>query len=410
MVQISSFCRSCLAGLAGLLVLLLIAGGGPRVATAQTPTTTIQNGNNDTRLQLNYDGGLLIPGTFGPTTPADSIPATGAGTRLMWYPAKAALRAGRVGASKDGTQWDATKVGRYSAALGVDTKASGNAATAMGSGTTASGNGATAMGSQTTATDDRATAMGFQTTASGDDATAMGNSTTASAPAATAMGTNTEASFAQTTAMGLGTTARTRSSLSLGTCNSANTSRDNTLLAVGNGSYDFGSDNCSSTGDALELQTDGDLVISGTLFENSDRRLKTDIEPLDEGVLHALQDIRPVRYRFKNQNAHPSSEHLGLLAQDVQKEFPELVSEGSDGMLSLSYTNLSAVLLKGLQEQQSTIDQQEGRIAELEDRLTALEAEGAAPSVAASLMGSWGLALLLGLGGLAGGLLWRRSA
>ena len=76
MVQISSFCRSCLAGLAGLLVLLLIAGGGPRVATAQTPTTTIQNGNSDTRLQLNYDGGLYVPGTFGPTTPSSWNPAS----------------------------------------------------------------------------------------------------------------------------------------------------------------------------------------------------------------------------------------------------------------------------------------------------------------------------------------------
>src|SRR6056297_788060 len=90
-------------------------------AYGQTPTTTIQNGGADTRLQLNYDGGLLVPGTFGPTTPADSIPAAGAGTRLMWYPAKAAFRAGRVGLFKDGTQWNATKVGDYSVAFGVDT-------------------------------------------------------------------------------------------------------------------------------------------------------------------------------------------------------------------------------------------------------------------------------------------------
>jgi len=85
-------------------------------------------------------------------------------------------------------------------------------------------------------------------------------------------------------------------------------------------------------------------------------------------------------------------------------------------MLSLAYPKFSAVLLKGLQEQQSTIDQQEKRIATLEtenkeikERLAALEAEQSS-SVAAGLMGSWGLALLLGLGGLVGGVLWRRRS
>jgi cell shape-determining protein MreC len=123
-----------------------------------------------------------------------------------------------------------------------------------------------------------------------------------------------------------------------------------------------------------------------------------------------------VRFNFKDERTHPPGEQIGLIAQEVQSEFPALVSEGDDGMLSLSYTKFSAVLLKGLQEQQSTIDQQEERIATLEaendkikERLAALEAEQSSP-VAAGLMGSWGLALLLGLGGLVGGVLWRRRS
>ncbi|WP_263792507.1 hypothetical protein [Salinibacter sp.] len=269
MVQISSFCRSCLTGLAGLLALLLIVGGGPRVATAQTPTTTIQNGNNDTRLQLNFDGGLYVPGNLNFTTPADSIPAEGAGTRLMWYPAKAAFRAGRVGRNKDGTQWDAAKVGTYSTAFGVDTKASSFAATAMGTQTTASGPDATAMGSGTTASGDRATAMGLNTEASGRDATAMGFDTEASDRAATAMGFDTEASDraatamgngttasgSDATAMGISTTAATGFSLSIGGFNSANTSADGTLFVAGNGS------GSNFRSDALVLKQDGDLAL-----------------------------------------------------------------------------------------------------------------------------------------------------
>jgi len=283
---------------------LFLAFGLVPTASGQTPNATVENEGGDVRLQTFYNGGLLAPGTFiDDNTENDSIPAEGAGTRMMWYPEKAAFRAGRVGDNKDGTQWDASRVGIYSVAFGVDTKASatgatamgeettaslpqatamglettasGFAATAMGDGTTASGNRATAMGIQTTASGIGATAMGFEATASGIAATAMGENTTASGRAATAMGENTTASgFAATamgdrttasgsdaTAMGSGTTAATSHSLSIGECNSANSgsSGDGTLLAVGNGAYDFGSGSCSPASDALVLKQDGDF-------------------------------------------------------------------------------------------------------------------------------------------------------
>jgi len=470
-------------------------------APAQTPNATIENGNDEVRLQTFYNGGLLAPGTIVVDgTENDSIPAEGAGTRLMWYPEKAAFRAGRVGRNFDGTQWDASNVGVYSVAFGVDTEASGFAATAMGYETTASrsystamgfrtiasGGQSTAMGSQTTASGNGSTAMGFETTASGSGstamgngptasgigATAMGNGTTASAVGATAMGQNATASAPIATAMGAGTTASnsfatamgfdteasayismamgerttasgraatalgvateaaTERSLSLGQCNSSNQpSGDGTLVVVGNGSYDRPNNQCGSRSDALELDDQGNLTISGSLTEGSDRRLKTGIEPLGDGAIEALQKIDPVRYRFKDQRAHPSGQQIGLVAQDVRKEFPTLVSEGSGGMLSLAYPKLTAVLLKGLQEQQATIEKQQSRLEKqqstieaqqeqlealeaenenIKERLVALEEERSTARPA-GLVGPWGLAFLLGLGGLGAGLLWRRQ-
>jgi uncharacterized coiled-coil protein SlyX len=87
---------------------------------------------------LSSGGGLVAPGTFG----AGAIPAEGAGVRMMWYPNKAAFRAGRV----TGTQWDAANIGNYSLATGYNTTASGLSSTAMGWNTTASGYASTAMG------------------------------------------------------------------------------------------------------------------------------------------------------------------------------------------------------------------------------------------------------------------------
>lgn len=401
MLRSFSPCRFSLAALTGIMGLLLVAGGGPRIASAQTPTTTIQNGNGDTRLELNYDGGLYVPGTFDPVAPADSIPAEGAGTRLMWYPAKAAFRAGRVGLNSEGTQWDASNVGQHSTAFGVNTKASSFAATAVGWNTTAS--------------EFNATAMGWNTTASGDQATAMGRNTTASGSQATAMGRGTIASGFNATAMGQNTTAASDNSLSIGRYNSANTSSDLTLLVAGNGGS-------GSPSNALVLKQDGDLEISGTLTESSDRRLKTDIKPLETGTLQKLEQIRPVRYEFTDQTTHPNGPQMGLIAQDVRKEFPSLVSTGTNGMLSLTYSKFTAVLLKGLQEQQDQINTQKSQIADLraendamkaqqkdlKERLAALEAQSGGSILAGSVSISGFLLALMALGGLLGtGLLWR---
>jgi hypothetical protein len=254
----------------------------------------------------------------------------------------------------------------------------------------------------------------------------MGDGAIASVFSSTAMGFGTKANATTSTVMGRGTVTETPNSLSIGECNDANnvSATGSTLLAVGNGSYDQNTDSCISTSDALVLDDTGTLTVSSqNTF--SDRRLKTKIDPLNDGVLRKLGEIRPVRYQFKNQETHPSGDQVGLIAQDVRKEFPEIVSEGAGGMLSLAYSKFTAVLLKGLQEQQAQIEgqtaqlkTQEEQITELQkenkqikERLAALEARSFG-SVAAGWTGPWGLitALSFLVGGLSGALLWREQA
>jgi len=310
MIRSMSVCRFPLTSLSLLLGGLLLMGLFPTSALAQTPTTTIQNSADDTRLQLNYDGGFYIPGTFGPTTPADSIPATGAGTRLMWYPAQAAFRAGRVGANtgKDDV-WDADSVGRYSSAFGLDTKANGAAAVAMGDQATASGTVAIAMGFNTNASGLNAVATGAQTSASGNVATAMGGLTTASGTNATAMGFETNASGDQATATGLGTTAATNRSLASGKCNSSNTSPDGTLFVVGNGFFDFSSRSCNSQADALVLKQDGDLAVGPS--DPQDLRLHVAKDKPNAGV---SDNPGANMVLFENTNDGTRPDVLGLQA------------------------------------------------------------------------------------------------
>lgn len=82
--------------------------------------------------------GFAVTGTLG----SGAIPTSGAGARLMWYPAKSAFRVGSVAAA----EWDDASVGLFSTAIGRQTTASGNASAALGMLTTASGELSTAMG------------------------------------------------------------------------------------------------------------------------------------------------------------------------------------------------------------------------------------------------------------------------
>ncbi len=158
-----------------------------------------------------FTGPLNLPGTPG------NPPVSGAGTRMMWYPNKAAFRVGFVAS----TAWDQSNVGKYSFATGRDTKASEDYSTAFGYRTIASGFYSTAMGAETTASGFFSTAIGDNTIASGESSTAMGDYTTASGPGSTAIGTNTNASGNYSTAMGVVTAASGHGSTAMGSVTKA---------------------------------------------------------------------------------------------------------------------------------------------------------------------------------------------
>ncbi|MEJ2218266.1 MAG: tail fiber domain-containing protein [Gemmatimonadota bacterium] len=289
-------------------------------------------------VRVNGEGSFLATGTYqsGTTVPP---PASGAGTRVMWYPEKAAFRAGNV----DGSQWDAASVGDYSVAMGYNTIANLGYAVSLGYRTTAAAVSSTALGSLTHTTGIASAALNFQTTASGINATALGN----------------------------GTTAQAFSSLAIGQYNVIAGTRDywyptEPLFVAGNGT------GSSTPSNALTLYKNGNMTIAGSLTQSSDARLKEDMEPL-EGTLAKVMQLTPIRYRFRPGTGRPAGEEIGLTAQQVQPLFPELVKQDADGYLSLSYANLSAVLVKAVQEQQAEIQPLEAKIRTLQARNDELE-------------------------------------
>jgi len=124
------------------------------------------------------------------------------------------------------------------------------------------------------------------------------------------------------------------------------------------------------TGNVLRLLGDGDATLAGTLTHKSDIRLKKDIVQLSP-VLEKLENVYGYNYNWKDKPA--KGQQIGLLAQEVQSAFPELVKEDEDGVLSVSYSNFTAVLLQAIKEQQEHIKNLETQINSITTRINQVE-------------------------------------
>ena len=259
---------------------------------------------------------------------------------------------------------NATASGLYSTAMGYYTTASGYASTAMGRYTEASGNYSTAMGYDTEASGYASTAMGYSTTASGSRSTAMGYNTTASGDASTAMGYNTTASDFGSTVIGQYNSSGSTVTNSATVFNAANTA-----FVIGNGT------NSSNTSDAFKVMFNGDatlsndLTVEGDIVISSDARLKANIVSLGSTLARLLL-IDGKSYTMKKDG----KQKIGVLAQDIQKVFPELVSTDDRDMLAVNYQGLVPVLINGLKEQDAKMKEQDAKMKEQQKRLERLEA------------------------------------
>jgi hypothetical protein len=214
-------------------------------------------------------------------------------------------------------------------------------------------------------------AMGHITQASGSSSTAMGYSTQASGVVSTAMGYDTEANGTLSTAMGYSTTASDYGSLVVGRYNLSgatvtNSATDfntaNTAFVIGNGA------NSSNKSDAFKVLFNGDttvsndLTVNGDVVVSSDVRLKANIVSLGSTLARLLR-IDGKSYTMKKDG----KQKIGVLAQDIQKVFPELVSEDDNKMLAVNYQGLVPVLINALKEQQAEIDALKEQQADIDE-------------------------------------------
>ena len=101
---------------------------------------------------------------------------------------------------------------------------------------------------------------------------------------------------------------------------------------------------------ADSISSTGGITITGTLTQGSDARLKTNIQKL-QNSREKLHKINGYSYsRLDLTDEFGPLKEIGVIAQEIQEIQPELIKVRSDGMLTVSYGNISALLIEATKD------------------------------------------------------------
>ena len=107
-------------------------------------------------------------------------------------------------------------------------------------------------------------------------------------------------------------------------------------------------------------------ALANSYFTNSDKRFKREIKAIPN-ALQSLEKIQGVSYKYETEKFSKKNlsegKSLGLIAQEVQKIYPELVVEDIEGYLSVNYDGLIPVLIEALKEQTQRIEALEQKLS-----------------------------------------------
>ena len=127
------------------------------------------------------------------------------------------------------------------------------------------------------------------------------------------------------------------------------------------------------------LEINGNLKTAG-ITETSDIRWKKDVKTLSNS-LEKVGQLRGVSYNWRKDEFpdknFDNKEQIGLIAQEVDKIYPQLVDTDALGFKSVQYSKVVALLIEALKEQQSEINSLKAEVSKmsaLENRVNSLTA------------------------------------
>ena len=124
-------------------------------------------------------------------------------------------------------------------------------------------------------------------------------------------------------------------------------------------------------------------------WSSSDARLKKDVETIS-GALDKVLKLRGVSFYWKNKAEmaeakgisadsidynYDDKKHIGVIAQELEAEFPELVKTDDKGFKSVEYSNIAPILIEAVKEQQAIITSQDKKIEAQQKEIDELKAQ-----------------------------------
>ncbi|MFY0654561.1 MAG: tail fiber domain-containing protein [Cyclobacteriaceae bacterium] len=155
----------------------------------------------------------------------------------------------------------------------------------------------------------------------------------------------------------------------------------NGFLAEMGGSGYFSIHDSDTQTDVISLNNNGDIYAStsvstdGEMFADafnlhSDGRLKKDVKNLDNS-LGNIQKLRGVSYTWKDKKKSQKNQ-IGVIAQEVEEIYPEFVHTDKDGMKSVNYAQMTAVLIEAVKELTAKVTSLESENSDLKTSMKKL--------------------------------------
>ena len=129
---------------------------------------------------------------------------------------------------------------------------------------------------------------------------------------------------------------------------------------------------------AAKLHVVGNICYTGSIGACSDIRYKNNLIPVSQ-ILPKLKSIGVYTYKWDTVNfpekGFTKERQLGVIAQELELYFPELVQTDREGYKTVDYAKMSALLLQGLKEQQSMYEDQQENLIALQSEINRLSSE-----------------------------------